>query len=103
MGSGAHGGDEHEHGHGHDHADEPQGDDHAHGHGHSHGGDGEVTATATPFVRSTDAKDGILYYQAPDGRVLHSHDGCVFFSSLTPRRRPTSFARGTRHSSFSPP
>ena len=48
MGSGAHG-DEHEH---------------SHGHG----------AVSTPFV-ATDAKDGIVYYQAPDGRVLHSHDG----------------------------
>lgn len=78
MGSGAHGGDDH----GHGHSQAPEGDDHAHGHGHSHGGsgggggDGEGTTTATPFVK-TDTNDGVIYYQAPDGRVLHSHDGCV--------------------------
>jgi len=70
MGSGAHGGDDLSH-------------------GHSHGGDGgggtgeEVAAggdaVATPFVATLDpskeAKDGILYYTAPDGRTLHAHDG----------------------------
>ena len=33
-------------------------------------------ADATPLVRATGAtEDGIVYFQAPDGRVLHSHDG----------------------------
>ena len=41
------------------------------GHGHSHG-----DADATPLMRATGAtEDGIVYFQAPDGRVLHSHDG----------------------------
>jgi hypothetical protein len=85
MGSGAHGGDdEHSHVHGHAHGGDD--DAHAHGHGHSHGGEGgdggggeggeATTTTATPLVVPAD-KDGLVYYQAPDGRVLHSHDGCV--------------------------
>ena len=67
----------HAHGHGHSHGAAEPADGAAHGHGHSHG-DG----AGTPLV-ATDAKDGIVYYTAPDGRVLHSHDGCVRALSRT--------------------
>ena len=57
------------HGHAHSHGSDAPGD--VPGHGHSHG-----DADATPLVRATGAtEDGIVYFQAPDGRVLHSHDG----------------------------
>ena len=57
------------HGHAHSHGSDAPGD--VSGHGHSHG-----DADATPLVRATGAtEDGIVYFQAPDGRVLHSHDG----------------------------
>lgn len=81
MGSGGHCGDDdahdHAHGHGHSHGAAEPADGAAHGHGHSHG-DG----AGTPLV-ATDAKDGIVYYTAPDGRMLHSHDGCVRALSRT--------------------
>ena len=57
------------HGHAHSHGSDAPGD--VPGHGHSHG-----DADATPLVRATGAtEDGIVYFQAPDGRVLHSHHG----------------------------
>jgi urease accessory protein len=60
------------HGSGHTHGAEVAHGDH--GHGHSHG-----VVDATPLMRSPTGpsaeNDGIVYFQAPDGRVLHSHDG----------------------------
>ena len=54
------------HGHGHGHGGD------AHAHGHSHGDSG---GDAAPLIQDGEGKDGIVYYRAPDGRVLHSHDG----------------------------
>ena len=59
---GTDGTDSHGHGHGGD----------AHAHGHSHG---DAGGDATPLIQDGEGKDGIVYYRAPDGRVLHSHDG----------------------------
>ena len=45
----------------------------AHAHGHSHG---EASTGATPLITPTgESKDGVVYFTAPDGRTLHSHDG----------------------------
>ena len=96
MGSGGHGDAEPGHGHGHG------ADEHSHSHGnvtsndgggddggggHSHGGE-----TATPYV-ATNSKDGIVYFTAPDGRTLHSHDGCAATESPTGWHRCASIRR----------
>jgi hypothetical protein len=90
MGSGGHGDAEPGHGHGHgvnthSHDDVTSGGGGGGGEsGHSHGGE-----TATPYV-ATDSKDGIVYFTAPDGRTLHSHDGCVAAQSPTACHRCSS-------------
>ena len=78
-------GDDHAHAHSHGGGADASGNDHAHGHGHAHGDAG--AHDPTPYV-ATSAKDGIVYYQAPDGRVLHSHDGCARANTPRTERDP---------------
>ena len=61
---------------------------HGHGHGHSHGD----AVEATPLIQDGEGKDGIVYFRAPDGRTLHSHDGLKPHSH-DPIPSPGHFAR----------
>ena len=77
------------HGHGHSHGSHGHSHgDGGHGHGHSHGD----AVEATPLIQDGEGKDGIVYFRAPDGRTLHSHDGLKPHSH-DPIPSPGHFAR----------